>query len=141
MKDEHSESFIEELRQEDIENAFAAAHFFQGKRLEPFSIGRQFVWLRLVDGDMATIEESAYLVFLCTLGGLSGEAMLKQGRTKAGADALREAFLVWCESIGLSTVTKSKAYAEVRAISDAIWEGISHSRFEEEGAKAGSGNG
>ena len=110
------------------------AHYFKGKKLEPFSFARQSAFQRLRVGGESTIESAGMLVFLC----LQKPERIDRARGDDGCASFRMACHEWADEqkIGISytddsgVLHGSKAGNEVQAIANAIWIEIAEAESE-----------
>lgn len=109
-------------------------HYFKGKKLEPFSFGRQSAFQRLRVGGESTIESAAMLVFLC----LQKPERIDLARGDEGCAKFRLDLAAWADEqkVGINYTDESgvlhgsKAGSEVQAIANAIWIEIAEAESE-----------
>lgn len=81
----------EEMQDELEQAAEAPGHFFNGKRLQPFSFGRQACYQRCDDGE-SEFEAKITILFLCMLGEEIFESpLLPKDHKKSGIDIMEAA--------------------------------------------------
>ena len=110
------------------------AHYFKGKRLEPFSFARQSAFQRLRVGSESTIESAAMLVFLC----LQKPERIDRARGEEGCARFRLDLSAWADEqkIGISYTDEagvlhgSKAGHEVQKIASEVWSEIAAAESE-----------
>ena len=116
------------------ESDLGRVHYFQGKKLEPFSFARQSAFQRLRIGSESALESAAMLVFLC----LQKPEQIDRARGEEGCAAFRLACSEWADAnkIGVAYTDDkgvrhgSKAGHAVRDLADAIWTEIAEADSE-----------
>ena len=101
------------------------AHYFKGKKLEPFSFARQSAFQRLRIGSESALESAAMLVFLC----LQKPERIDRARGDEGCASFRLSLSEWADEqkIGISytddagVLHGSKSGAEVQKIASEVW--------------------
>jgi hypothetical protein len=118
----------------EASSELGVAHYFKGKRLEPFSFARQSAFQRLRVGSESTIESAAMLVFLC----LQKPERIDRARGEEGCARFRLDLSAWADEqkIGISYTDEagvlhgSKAGHEVQKIASEVWSEIAAAESE-----------
>jgi hypothetical protein len=110
------------------------AHYFKGKRLEPFSFDRRSAYYRLNEGGEERLERAVTTVFLCTQTPDRIDRARGDGCTKfrlelsAWADEQKIGAIYWDEE--QKEMLGSKSGLEAYAVSQAIWRQVASAESE-----------
>lgn len=133
MTDELDSIDSPEQQQSQIEEAAGAVHFWRGKKLEPWSFGRQAAWRRLKYNDVEDVMESTTaILYLCTLS--------REDCTRLRGDAIETTWLAienWADAQGIGTNTKSGQ--EALSLGTTIWNESKSAQFFPVVKSTGSG--
>ncbi len=114
---------FEAQREELIETAAERESFYwQGKKLEPFSFGRQAAAQRIGAEGASTIENAVLLVYLCTLTPNEIDRVRGEDEIKAFRARMNE----WADSQGVTLADRGP----VTEVANQIWGEMAASRFK-----------